>query len=227
MKSSEFENSADQYAYQYYGYSACSSRNSIWLGGFNEVEKDYDYKSMPTSMYALNRQYCTNSNCECPSNLTLKGNVCDHGKNDNKDDNQLVLIISLSVSAVIIIIIIVIVIVLLVIFVIQPKRKESTKFKLKNYNCLFSTIDNFPLTFDNPILSFDCGTQLAKVKKEMTQEIHIANPTKKTYYYFFDPENYQSHRFTIDFEPKQGKLSPGYGEKNNYHIQIFMYLSSR
>ena len=156
-------------AYQYYGYCSCSSRNSVWFGGFNEVEDNYDYKSMPTSMYLQNRQYCTNSNCACPSNYTLKGNVCDHGDKPTEDNNQMILIISLSVSAGVIVLIILIVIILVIIFVIKPKRKESTKFKLKNYDCLFSPIENFPLTFDNTILTFDCGNQLAKVKKEMTQ----------------------------------------------------------
>ena len=44
---------------------------------------------------------------------------------------------------------------------------------------------------------------------------------KETYYYYFNPENYQSHRFTIEFEPSQGKLPPGYGEKI---IVKFMFL---
>lgn len=112
------------FSYQYFGYCACPSKNSIWLGGFNNVPKNFDYPTISFSMRAQNKEYCAHSNCVCRSNLSFVNGECIGDSND--DDKTLIIVLS-TVFSVVGLFIISFVLMSIILVVIIPKRKKSTK----------------------------------------------------------------------------------------------------
>ncbi|EKE38706.1 hypothetical protein ENUP19_0061G0124 [Entamoeba nuttalli] len=197
------------YEYQYFGYSVCSSKNSIWLGGLNNIPTNFNYPTISISMRNYNKEYCSESNCQCRSNMSFSNGKCN--SEETKNNNNKITIILIVILIVLIIFIILILIIVILVIVI-PKRKKSTKFRIKNFNHDFTSFENFPISFSDTHLDFGFSDKPAPVREEIIQQITVANKTKKKQYFVFNPNEIQSYKYTISFEPKYIKLQPGFGQ---------------
>ncbi|EDR29324.1 serine-threonine protein kinase, putative [Entamoeba dispar SAW760] len=197
--------------YTYFGYVTSTSGNSAWLGGVTTVPSNYDYPELQFSIRNYDREYCVNSICQCHSNLTFVDGKCQVNK---KIKASKTLIIILSILSILIFLgIIVALILIFLVYKKNKKRSPKTKFRIGNFAYEFTPIDNFPLSLSCSTLTFGrSGTEPVPVDEELTEEIYIANNTKKTYRFNFNPQDIQTHHFEISFSPKTGKLQPGYGE---------------
>ncbi|ELP87118.1 tyrosine kinase, putative, partial [Entamoeba invadens IP1] len=113
----------------YMGYSACLSKNSVWVGGLFGPHYNYLYDDQSYSIKKINQQYCKNSLCQCPNYLNYSKGICLHNSTDFADKDYI--IIGSSAGGVLLLLILIVVVVIVAILI--PKRKKSSKFRLKNY----------------------------------------------------------------------------------------------
>ncbi|KAL7716776.1 Protein kinase [Entamoeba marina] len=205
-------------AYSYFGYSVGLSKNSAYFGGIHTIPSNFEYPSIQfeTKPYLL--EYCQYSECQCHSNWVYNNGVCV----GNSSKSNVTLIVLLSLLSLFLLIGIV-----FGGFMISgvywkkthPKRK--TKFRVGNFGYEFTLIDNFPLSLSTSELHFGCKDSPMPVNEERVEEIYIANKTKHTYNFHFNPnDEIKSHRYDISFSPKSGKLAAGFGETIEVKIKF-------
>ncbi|ELP88440.1 serine-threonine protein kinase, putative [Entamoeba invadens IP1] len=204
----EFIHIIGKIAYGYTGYSVCSSRNSVWLGGLSVPQLNYIYDNISVSIKSVNKEYCNVTNCLCHSNMYFIDGKCSYEKGEK---DILVIVVSVVV-AVLGVLVIVTIAILIITFTIPRKNKKQT-FSVKNYDYDFTLFEYFPLEFDTTKLTFGSEDMPLNINVETSHEINITNKTKNYYTFNFNPLDREDHRYAIHFDPKMGILSPRITQK--------------